>query len=101
MLKVLWIMCNESLAPEVREILDAVDTIEGYSVWEGLYGADKPNRKARWGDSVWPGYNWAFWVTGEEAALLPLVEKLKILKSTEMGRIAGIKAWMQNIEAVM
>ena len=100
-MKVLWIMCNESLAQEVREILDTVDSIEGYTVWEGLYGADRKHRTARWGDSVWPGFNWAFWVTGEEADIAPLVERIKQLKETDMAKLAGIKAWMQDIEPVI
>ena len=100
-MKVLWIMCNESLAQDVREILDEVDSIEGYTVWEGLYGADKRGRSARWGDSVWPGLNWAFWVTGEAADIEPLIVRLKALKETEMAKLAGIKAWIQDVSPVM
>lgn len=100
-MKVLWIMCNESLSQDIREILDGLASIEGYSVWQGLFGSDKRDGKSRWGDSVWPGFNWAFWVTGEKEALEPLIERIKELKETPTAKMAGIKAWMQDIEVIV
>jgi hypothetical protein len=100
-MKLIWIVCNESLAQDVREILDGLESIDGYTVWEGLYGSDKRERKSRWGDAVWPGLNWAFWVTGEPQDLQPLVDRLKELKETPAAKLAGIKAWMQDVDPLI
>jgi hypothetical protein len=100
-MKVLWIVCNESLSEDVREILDATERVDCYTVWEGLYGVNRHERKSRWGDSVWPGLNWAFWIVADEDELAVIMESLKKFKAADVAKLAGIKAWTQEIEAVL
>jgi hypothetical protein len=100
-MKVLWIVCNESLAEDVREILDASEFIDGYTVCDGLYGVNKPDRRSHWGDAVWPGLNWAFWIVVDDSGLAAILRSLKKFKDTDVAKYAGIKAWAQEIEAVL
>ena len=100
-MKVMWIVCNESLSNEVREILDIIESVEGYTVWEGLYGADKKSGKPRWGDAIWPGLNWAFWIVAEDEALAPVTISLRKLKETEVAKFAGLRAWTQDIDPLL
>ena len=56
-MKLLWVLCNESIAEEVKELLDALPA-SGYTVWQGILGTSLDGG-TRWGDAVWPGKNWA------------------------------------------
>ena len=98
-MKLVWILCNESIAEEVREILDSVP-ICGYTVWQGVLGTSSGG-DAHWGDSVWPGKNWAFMAVDEEGRTSRLVSLLEGLKEHDHARRAGLKAFIQEVrEAV-
>jgi hypothetical protein len=100
-MKVMWIVCNESLSNDVREILDSDPSIKGYTVWEGLHSVNKIDNRSRWGDSIWPGSNWAFWIIAEVGCLERVAERVRKFKNTDMAKLAGIKIWMQDIEPVL
>jgi hypothetical protein len=54
-MKFIWIFCNESISPEVMELLERLD-VEGYTVWKHVLGSHRGCR-THWGDEVWPGTN--------------------------------------------
>jgi len=98
-MKLLWILCNESIAEEVREVLDGVP-IRGYSVLQGVLGASSGG-EAHWGDAVWPGKNWAFMAVEEEAPSERLVVLLGKMKEEDHVRRAGLKVFIQDVREVL
>lgn len=98
-MRLTWILCNESIADEVREVLDRVP-ITGYTVWEGVLGTSSGGED-HWGDAVWPGKNWAFMAVDEEGRSNRLIELLEKLKREEHVRRAGLKAFVQEAREVL
>ncbi|NLI95710.1 MAG: hypothetical protein GX436_03195, partial [Synergistaceae bacterium] len=47
-MKLIWILCNESIAEEVRAVLDATP-VKGYTVWQCVLGTS--SGEAHWGDA--------------------------------------------------
>ncbi|HAK40918.1 MAG TPA: hypothetical protein PLS21_03605 [Synergistales bacterium] len=96
-MKFLWIFCNESIAPEVIELLEEIE-IDGYTVWQNVRGHHR-GCKTHWGDEVWPGTNWAFLAIEEiEGKAWHLLEELKKLKKRPEVRRAGLRAYVQNCD---
>jgi PII-like signaling protein len=94
--KLLWILCNESIAEEVKEVLDALP-VSGCTVWQGILGTSLDGG-TRWGDAVWPGKNWAFMVVDGEEKIRRLLASLgEMKKLTHVGK-AGLKAFLQDAE---
>ena len=98
-MKLIWILCNESIAEEVREILDSVP-ICGYTVWQGVLGTSSGG-DAHWGDAVWPGKNWAFMAVEEEVPSDRLVALLGRMKEEDHVRRAGLKVFIQDVREVL
>ncbi len=98
-LKLLWVLCNESIAEEVREVMDSVP-MTGYTVWQGVLGTSEAGG-THWGDAVWPGRNWAFMIAEEEGRSRRLIELLGALKERPEVRQAGLRVFSQEVEAVL
>ncbi len=48
-MKMLWIICNESIGEELMErVLDS-NGVEGYTVWRDVLGKDNVGNKTHWG----------------------------------------------------
>ena len=43
-MKFVWIFCNQSIAPEVIELLDSLE-VDGYTVWRHVLGHHRGCRK--------------------------------------------------------
>ena len=55
-MKMLWILCNESIGEDVSELLDSAGA-RSYTVWTDVLGRDNEGDKTHWGTSVFPGKN--------------------------------------------
>ncbi len=98
-MKLLWILCNESIAEEVKELMDGVP-LSGYTVWQGVFGTSESGG-THWGDAVWPGLNWAFMVVEEEPRSSRILSLLADLKARPEIRKAGLRVFSQEVEAVL
>jgi len=97
--KLLWILCNESISEEVKEVLEAVP-VSGYTVWQGILGTSLDGG-TRWGDAVWPGRNWAFMVVDGEEKTRRLLASLGEMKKLPHVEKAGLKAFLQDAEEAL
>ncbi|NLI95490.1 MAG: hypothetical protein GX436_02040 [Synergistaceae bacterium] len=97
-MKLVWILCNESIAEEVRAVLDETP-VNGYTVWQNVLGVSP--REAHWGDAVWPGKNWAFMAVDEEERTGRLIGLLKELKGEDHVRRAGLKVFVQEVQETL
>jgi hypothetical protein len=96
-MKFIWIFCNESISPEVMELLERLD-VEGYTVWKHVLGSHRGCR-THWGDEVWPGTNWAILVVEEvEGRAWHLLEEIRKMKQRPEIKHAGMRAFVQNAE---
>lgn len=99
-MRMLWIMCNESVGEDLMErVLDS-DGVEGYTVWRDVLGKDNVGNKTHWGDAVFPGLNWVFMIFGSEAMIDGVIERYKAFKEEPYVRNAGIKAFIHDAEEV-
>ena len=98
-MKLLWILCNESISEEVKEVLEAVP-VSGYTVWQGILGTSLDGG-TRWGDAVWPGRNWAFMVVDGEEKTRRLLASLGEMKKLPHVEKAGLKAVLQDAEEAL
>lgn len=99
-MKMVWIICNESIAEEVMEILDN-DGISGYTVWQDVLGKDTRNGRNHWGNDIFPGRNWVFMILCEEANVSSLKDKLKNFEKDPYIKKAGLKVLMNNAEEIL
>jgi len=96
--KLVWILCNESIAEEVRAVLDETP-VTGYTVWQNVLGTS--SGEAHWGDAVWPGKNWAFMAVDEDERSMRLIGLLGDLKREEHIRRAGLKVFVQEAQEAL
>jgi len=96
--KLVWILCNESIAEEVRTVLDGTP-VTGYTVWQNVLG--KSLEEAHWGDAVWPGKNWAFMAVDEDERSSRLIGLLRELKREDHVRRAGLKVFVQEVQEAL
>jgi hypothetical protein len=98
-MKLTWILCNESIAEDVREILEKTP-ICGFTVWRDVLGTSAGG-EAHWGDAVWPGKNWAFMAVEEDEPSARLLVLLEELKRQDHVRKAGLKAFVQEVRVAL
>ena len=98
-MKLLWVLCNESISEEVKEVLDAVP-VSGYTVWQDILGTSLDGG-TRWDDAVWPGTNWAFMVVDGEEKTRRLLASLGEMKNLPHVEKAGLKAFLQDAEEAL
>jgi hypothetical protein len=99
-MKMLWILCNESISQEVMECLDSSGA-RAYTVWTDVLGKDNEGDKTHWGTSVFPGKNWAFMICDDCDCVDDIIEKLRELKKQKYVRQAGLKALVQEAEEAL
>ncbi len=99
-MKMFWIFCNESVAEDLMEILDA-NGLDGYFVWKDVLCKDRKNGKTHWGDAIFPEKEWAFMVFCEECDVALLHERLAQLAEEPYIHQAGIKAFVAEAEKVL
>ena len=58
-MKFIWIFCNQSIAPEVLELLDSLE-VDGYTVWRHVLGHHRGCR-THWEMRFGPGRIGQYW----------------------------------------
>lgn len=96
-MKMLWILCNESIGEDVSELLDSAGA-RSYTVWTDVLGRDNEGDKTHWGTYVFPGKNWVFMICDDCGCVDKIIEKLKEMKQKEYVRQAGLKVFIQKAE---
>jgi|GEM_PF-205636 nitrogen regulatory protein PII len=99
-MKMLWILCNESIGEDVSELLDSAGA-RSYTVWTDVLGKDNEGDKTHWGTSVFPGKNWAFMICDDCGCVDKIIEKLREMKQKEYVRQAGLKVFIQKTEEAL
>jgi hypothetical protein len=99
-MKILWILCNESINQEVMECLDSSGA-KAYTVWTDVLGKDNEGDKTHWGSAVFPGKNWTFMICDDCDCVDEIIEKLRELKKQKYVRKAGLKAFVQRAEEAL
>ena len=99
-MKMVWIVCNESISAEVMEILDGGGVLR-YTVWQNVLGKDDHEGKTHWGNDVFPGRNWAFMILCGDADLCGLKEKFKTLADSPYVRRAGLQIFQNDAEEII
>ncbi|SIN71943.1 hypothetical protein SAMN05444368_1478 [Acetomicrobium flavidum] len=98
-MKFIWIFCNQSIAPEILDLLDSLG-VDGYTVWRHVLGHHRGCR-THWGDAVWPGENWAILVVDNADKAWYVVEELKKMKQRRAIHNAGLRAFVQDGELMV
>jgi len=98
-LKMLWVICNESIAEDVRDTLEG-NGVSGYTVWREVVGTHI-GHKTHWGDAIFPGRNWTFMTVDEEEHINAAIQRLKEMKKEDRYHRAGIKAFTQDADAAV
>ena len=99
-MKILWICCNESIGDELVEILDS-DGLRGYSVIQRVLGKDEAGGRVHWGNAVFPGMDWIFMISGEDAAVSKILERVRTFSEIPYVARAGLKAFLHEAEEVI
>ena len=99
-MKMLWIICNESIREELMERMLDRDGVEEYTVWRDVLGKDNVGNKTHWDDAVFPGLNWVFMIFGSEGTIDGVIERYKTFKEEPYARKAGIKAFIHSADEV-
>jgi hypothetical protein len=100
-MKMLWIICNESIGEELMERVLDNNGVEGYTVWRDVLGKDNVGNKTHWGDAVFPGRNWVFMIFGTDETLEGGMDRYRNFKEEPYVRKAGIKAFINNAKEVV
>jgi len=99
-MRMIWIICNESIAEDLMDQVLDRDAVEGYTVWRDVLGKDNKGDKTHWGNAVFPGKNWAFMVFGGPDTLEGVTERLKLFRKQPYVKQAGLKAFLQSADEV-
>lgn len=100
-MRMLWIICSESIGEELMEKVLDVDGVEGYTVWRDVLGKDNKGNKTHWGDAVFPGLNWIFMIFGSNEMIDGLKERYRVFREEPYVKKAGIKAFIHDAEEVL
>ncbi len=96
-MKAIWILCNESIAGDVMELLEK-DGVSGYTCWNDVLGCHHGCR-THWNNAVFPGRNKAFFVAAEDQVIQSLADRLCCLKARQEIHQAGLKAFIQPLDS--
>ncbi len=99
-MKMVWMHCNETLADEMCELLDAA-CISYYSAWRSVLGKDNEGERTRWDDAVFPGKNWAFQFLCDEGALDEIKRRLEILFEDPYAKESGVRIYALEAEKIL
>ena len=99
MKKLVTIYANISISEEILDALRA-QGIEHYTQLPRIVGVG-PATGPRLDSHVWPGANTGFLVVADEAAAERLMDALQRLRDSEMGRQAGLYAYLTPVERAL
>ncbi len=99
-MKMLWMICNESIGEELMEKVLDRDGVEGYTVWRDVLGKDNVGSKTHWGDAVFPGLNWVFMIFGPDEMIDGVKKRYNTFREEPYVKKAGIKAFIHDAEEV-
>jgi nitrogen regulatory protein PII len=99
-MKMVWIICNESISEEVMEILDN-DGVSGYTVWQNVLGKNNRNGSKHWGTDVFPGKNWALMIFCPDENVSRLEERFVEFEKNPYVRKAGLKVIVTEAEEIL
>jgi len=99
-LKMVWIICNESISAEVMEVLDS-GGVWRYTVLQNVLGKDNVGGKTHWGNDVFPGKNWVFMILCGDDDMCGLRDRLRSLADNPYVKKAGLQVFQNEAEEIL
>ncbi|MCK9204759.1 MAG: hypothetical protein M0P58_10055 [Bacteroidales bacterium] len=94
-MKAVFVVYNQSLSGQVKEILDQL-IIRGFTQWTGIAGNGSDKGPPHVGTHTWPELNNAYLIITEDANVSPLLSQLQSLNASVEAQ--GLRAFVWNIE---
>ena len=97
-MKAVFLVYNQSLSGQIREILDQ-QSVRGFTEWTEITGNGSFKGVPHAGTHTWPELNNAYLMITEDEKVQPLLDRLHSLDSSVEDQ--GLHAFVWNIETMI